>query len=186
MTMTRPVQNRERTCSNEDGPPQYIPPTLRSEYWTPWRSQLNQTSTSKDWRDPPPHRDLSESPPKCSDSPNWCVPSPSCLVSFKNPSPPSQSPPQSPTPSVSPLHPSSAIQMPSQQHTQSQLTSELIRIIKTTSEALQSIATIGGSTWVVCIVHHFTSGCGGCGGRCWLWWKMLVVGIFGASHAGVA
>ena len=139
MTATRHVRNRKCTCSNKNRPPQYVPPALHGEYQTSWRSQLNQTSTSKDWRDPPPHKDLPESPLKCSDSLDWCTPSPNRPVSFKNPSPPPSPPPQSPTPSASPLHPLPTIQIPPRHDTQSQLTSELIGIMKTTLEALQNI-----------------------------------------------
>ena len=140
--MNRCVQNHERTRSNKNRPLRYVPPALCGEYRTSWRSQLNQTSTSKDWRDPPPHKDLPESPPKCLDSLDWCVPSPNCPVSFKNPSPPPSPLPQSPTPSASPLHPPPTVQIPPQHHTQSRLTSELIGIIKTTSETLQGIVQI--------------------------------------------
>jgi hypothetical protein len=45
------------------------------------------------------HSTMSEGPshaptniPKCLDSPDWCTPSPNCLISFQSPSPPPQSP----------------------------------------------------------------------------------------------
>src|SRR6202167_1770700 len=56
--------------------------------------------------------------------------------------PTAPSPPQSPTPSTSSLHPPETVRIPPQHHTQSQLTSELIGIIKTASEALQSIVQV--------------------------------------------
>jgi hypothetical protein len=138
MTATRRDGFRATTRTVPDGSPRYVPPALRSEYRTPWRSQLQQTSTSKDWRDPPPHKDLPESPLKRSDSPDWRAPSPNRPVSFKSPSPP----PQSPAPSASPLRPPETVRIPLQHHTQSHLTSELVGIIKTTSEALQGIVRI--------------------------------------------
>jgi hypothetical protein len=119
-----------------------VPPTLRSEVRTSWRSRLPQTRPSKDWRDPPPHRDPPQSLPNHSDSPNWRMPSPNRPISFKNSSPPPSPPPQSPTPSANPLHPPPTIQIPPRHETQSQLTAELIGIMKTASEPLQNIVRV--------------------------------------------
>jgi hypothetical protein len=115
-----------------------VPPALRYDKGTSQRSSLPNPGHSKGWRDPPPHKDPSARSPKRSDSPNWRAPSPNRPTSFRNPSPP----PQSPAPSASPLHPSETVRIPLQHHTQSQFTSELIGIIKTTSEALQSIVRV--------------------------------------------
>ena len=115
-----------------------MPPALQDDKGTSRRSSLPNPSHSKGWRDPPPHKDPSTHSPKCSDSLNWRAPSPNCPTSFRNPSPP----PQSPTPSASSLHPPETVRVPPRHHTQSQLTLELIGIIKTTSEALQSIIRV--------------------------------------------
>ena len=138
VTAKRPVRNRERTRSNEDRPPRYVPPTLRGGYWTPWRSQLHQASISKDWRDPPPHKDLPQSP-RPSDSPDWRAPSPNCPASFRNPSPLPQSPPPSP---ISPPQTLKALPTPQLHPTKLQAVPELILIIKTASNTLQGIIRI--------------------------------------------
>jgi hypothetical protein len=139
VTATRRDGFRATTRAVPDGSPRYVPPALRNEYRTPWRSQLQQTSTSKDWRDPPPHRDLPENPPKHSDSPNWRAPSPNRPTSFRNPSPPLQSPP---APPISPSYPPEMLFTPPKRHIESRLTFELVSVIKTTSEALQSIIRV--------------------------------------------
>jgi hypothetical protein len=138
VTATRPARNREHIRSNEDGPRRYVPPALQSEDQTSWRSQLPESRPSADWRDPSPHVDPPNPKLKRSDSPNWRTPSPNRPASFKNPSPL----PQPPTPSASPLHPPEIIQIPLRHDTQSQLTTKLIGIVKTTSETLQSIVQL--------------------------------------------
>ena len=115
-----------------------MPPALEDDKGTSRRSSLPNPGHSEGWRDPPPHKDPSVRSPTRSDSLNWRAPSPNHPTSFRNPSPP----PQSPTPPTSPLQPSETVRVPPQHHTQSQLTSELIGIIKTTSEALQSIVRV--------------------------------------------
>ena len=135
MTAKRPVRNRERTRSNEDGPPRYVPPALRGGYRTPWRSQLHQASISKDWRDPPPHKDLPQSP-RPLDSPDWRAPSPNRPASFRNPSPLPQSPPPSP---VHLAHTPKMLPIPQPPQAEFQAIPELFSIIKTASNTLQSI-----------------------------------------------
>ena len=76
--------------------------------------------------------------PKHSDSPNWCAPSPNHSISFRNPSPP-QSPPVPPT---SPLPTPEIPRTTQQYHSESRLGSELISLIKATSEALRGIAQV--------------------------------------------
>jgi hypothetical protein len=133
---TRPVQNRGPTGSNHNGPPWYMPPALCSEVWTSWRSWLPQTRPSKDWRDPPPHRDPPQSLPKRSDSPNWRAPSPNRPASFKNPSPP---PSELPLPPLTPTHILKRPQTPPASTPESQLNQELETLIKNTAEALWAI-----------------------------------------------
>jgi len=135
VTATRRARFRTTTRVERDGSPRYVPPALRDDKGTSRRSSLPNPGHSEGWRDPPPHKDPSVRSPTRSDSPNWRAPSPNRPISFKNPSPP----PQSPTPSTSPLQTPETVRVPPRHHTQSQLTSELIGIIKTTSEALQSI-----------------------------------------------
>src|SRR6202050_2603109 len=136
------VTQRDGFCATKrverDGTPRYVPPALRGDPRTYRGSQQPLSRHSEAWRDPPPHKKPQKSTKKYSDSLNWHAPSPNRPISFQSPSPP----PQSPTPSASPLHPPPTVQIPSQHHTQSNLTSELIGIIKTTSEALQSIVRI--------------------------------------------
>ena len=139
VTVTRPVRNRERPHSNEDGPPQYIPPALRGEDRTPRRSHLPKTHSSKHWRDSPLHKDLPQSP-RPSDSPDWRAPSPNRPTSFRSPSPP---PPQSSPPSpVPPTHTPKMLSLPQSHHTEFQAIPELFLIIKTASSTLQSIIRI--------------------------------------------
>jgi hypothetical protein len=138
VTATRRARLRTTTRAEHDESPRYVPPALRSDHRTSWRSRLPKSRPSADWRDPPPHIDPPTPKPRRSESPNWRAPSPNRPVSFRNPSPP----PQSPNPSTSSLHPPETVRVPPRHHTQSQLTSELIGIIKTTSEALQSIVRV--------------------------------------------
>ena len=72
--------------------------------------------------------------PRPLDSLNWRVPSPNHPILCWSLSPPPQSPP---TPPISPLPP-----MPPKTLTRSQLTHDLISLIKTTLEALQNIVHI--------------------------------------------
>src|ERR1700677_1773389 len=118
--------------------PRYIPPALQGNNGTSLESQLPKPRCSEGWRDPPPHKDPSARKPKRSDSPNWRAPSPNRPASFRSPSPLPQSPS---TPPISPLHPDMP-PMPLKNHTKSQLTCELVSLIKTTSEALQYIVRI--------------------------------------------
>jgi hypothetical protein len=106
---------------------------------TPRRSFQHNPWSQNFRRDPPPHKDSPIRSPRPSDSPNWRAPSPSRPASFRSPSPPPQSPPTLPT---SPLHTPETVPVPQQHHTESRLTVELISIIKTTSEALQSIVRV--------------------------------------------
>ena len=101
-------------------------------------SQLPLTHCSKGWRDPPPHKDPPARNPICSDSPNWRAPSPNCPASFQSLSPPPQPPP---TLHISPPCPDIP-SMPPKNITRSQLTSDLVSLIKTTSEALRNIVHI--------------------------------------------
>ena len=133
---------RERFCTTphveHNGPPRYVPPALRGTTETSERSQPPQTHCSNEWRDPPPHKDLPAQNLKCLDSLDWRTPSPNCPISFRSPSPPPQSPPAPPTsplcPDIPPMSPKNI--------TGSQLTSDLVSLIKTTSEALQNIVHI--------------------------------------------
>jgi hypothetical protein len=138
MTTTRRAHFRTTTRAERHGSPRYVPPALRGDNGTSRRSSPSNPGSSEGWRDPPPHIDPPNPKPKRSDSPNWRAPSPNRPASFRNPSPP----PQLPTPSASPLRPPKTVRIPPQHHTQSQLTSELIGIIKTTSETLQGIVRI--------------------------------------------
>src|SRR6202050_4602320 len=135
MSATRRDGSRTTTRVKCDGSPFYIPPTLRKHRETPYMSQQRVPWSQDVHREPPPHKDPPQNLLRRLDSPNWRAPSPNRPISFRNPSPP----PQSPTPSASSLHPPETVWVPPQHHTQSQLTLELIGIIKTTSEALQSI-----------------------------------------------
>jgi hypothetical protein len=136
VTATRRVQNRGPAGSNQTEPLQYVPPALQSNNRASWRSQLPNPHLSKNSRDPPPHKDPPAQNPKRSDSPDWGSPSPNHPISFRNPSPP-QSPP---APPASPLLTPETPQTTQQYHLESQLGSELITLIKVTSEALRSIA----------------------------------------------
>jgi hypothetical protein len=136
VTAKRPVRNRERPRSNEDGLLQYVPPALRGEDWTPRRSHLPQTRSAKDWRDPPPHKNLPQSPPRPSDSPDWRAPSPNRPASFRSPSPPPQSPPSSPVHST---HTPKMLPIPQPPQAEFQAIPKLFSIIKTASNTLQSI-----------------------------------------------
>jgi hypothetical protein len=145
----RPFENRTShvTATRRDGlrttrtvlsgQPRYVPPALRSNIKTSYRSQQPWSNHSNNWRDPPPHKDLSARNPNRSDSPNWRAPSPNRPATFRNPSPLPQSPP---TPPISPPCPTPL--MPPKNHTESRLTFELISLMKTTSEALQNIVRI--------------------------------------------
>ena len=139
VTATRPARSRGPAGSNHDGPPRYVPPALRSEVRTSWRSQLPQTRPSKDWRDPPPHRDPPQSLPKRSDSPNWRAPSPNRPTSFKSPSPP---PSESPLPPLTPTHIPKRPQTPPASTPESQLSQELETLIKNAAEALRTIVRV--------------------------------------------
>jgi hypothetical protein len=114
-----------------------VPPALRGDTRTYRGSQQSHSCHPEAWRDLPPHKEPPQSPPRCSDSPNWRTPSPNRPASFWSPSPP-QSPP---APPISPLC-SEIPPMPSKHHTESRVVSELVSIIKTTSDALQSIIWI--------------------------------------------
>jgi hypothetical protein len=138
VTATRRVRNRGPAGSNQTEPLRYIPPTLRSNNRASWRSQLPNPHLSKNSRDLPPHKDPPAQNPKRSDSLDWRSPSPNRPISFRNPSPP-QSPP---APPASPLLTPKTPQTTQQYHLESQLGSELINLIKATSEALRSIAQV--------------------------------------------
>ena len=135
VTATRREDFRATTRAARIGPPLYVPPALRNDGETPYRSQQRIPWPRDVRRDPPPHRDPQQSPPRRSDSPNWRAPSPDRPAAFRSYSPPPQPPP---TPPICPNIPS----MPPQNHTRSQLTSDLVSLIKTTSEALQGIVRI--------------------------------------------
>jgi hypothetical protein len=139
VTAKRPIRNRERPRSNEDGPPRYVPPALRGEDRTPKRSQLPRPHQSKERRDLPPHMDPLTPKPRPSDSLDWRTPSPNRPTSFRNPSPPPQSPPPSPVP---PAHTPRTIPLPQLHHTEFRAIPELFSIIKTASNTLQSIIRI--------------------------------------------
>ena len=143
MTAMRRERFRATTRVERDGPPRYVPPALRGITETSKWSQPPQTRCSNEWRDPPPHKDLPAQNPNRSDSPDWRAPNPNCPISFRSPSPPPQSPPPQslPAPPTSPLCPDIP-PMPPQNITGSQLTSDLVSLIKTTSEALQNIVHI--------------------------------------------
>jgi hypothetical protein len=89
-------------------------------------------------RDPPPHRDPPQSPRDVRTARTGAHLALTAPPHSGAHSPPPQSPP---TPPISPLCPNIP-PMPPQHHTESQLTSELVSLIKTTSEALQSIIRI--------------------------------------------
>ena len=129
---------RTTTHVERNGPPRYVPPALRGITGISRVSQLPLTRRSKEWRDPPPHKDLPAQNPTHSDSPDWRAPSPNRPASFRSPSPHPKSPPILPISPLCPdIHP-----MPLQNITGSQLTSDLVSLIKTTSEALQNIIHI--------------------------------------------
>jgi len=145
VTATRTDRFRATTRATHIGPPLYVPPALRGSSRTSHRSQQSNPRHSGDWRDPPPHKKFQNASKKRSDSPNWRAPSPNRPTSFRNPpaSPqppasPANSPPASPTRSLRPEIPPTV----QQHHFESQLGSELIALVKTTSEALRSIAQV--------------------------------------------
>ena len=145
MTATDRDRVRATTHATHTGAPRYVPPALRSHQGTSHGSKSPQFDHSSGWRDPPPHKIPQNAPKKCSDSPNWRAPSPNRPITFRNPpafpqppASPANSPPTSPTRSLHPETPPTA-----QQHRfESQLGSELIALIKTTSDALRSIAQV--------------------------------------------
>ena len=132
----------ERFCTTtrieHDGLPRYMPPALRGITGISQVSQLPLARHSKGRRDPPPHKDPPAQNPNCSDSPNWHTPSPNCPASFWSLLPPPQPPSILHISSLCPDIPS----MPPKNHTGSQLTSDLVSLIKTTLEALQNIVHI--------------------------------------------
>jgi hypothetical protein len=138
--VTASNRNRYRAPARSKpvGPPLYIPPALRNNIKTSYRSQYTPSNRSNNWRDPPPHKNPLARNPKRSDSPNWRSPSPNRPATFRCPSPPPQSPSNPP---VSPLCPNIPL-MPPKNHTESRLTFELVSLMKTTSEALQNIVCI--------------------------------------------
>ena len=138
VTATQRDGFRATTRAKRDGPPLYIPPALRGDGETTYESQRRVPWSQDVRRDPPPHKDLSTRGRKRSDSPNWRAPSPDRPASFRSHSPPPQPPP---TPPICPPCPHIPFS-PQKNLTGSQLTSDLISLIKTTSEALQSIVRI--------------------------------------------
>jgi hypothetical protein len=90
------------------------------------------------WRDPPPHKGPPNHTPKRSDSQDWREPRPGHPTTFQSPSAPPHSLPASPTCSFCPETPPTT----QQHHFESQLGTKLIALIKTTSEALRSIAQV--------------------------------------------
>jgi hypothetical protein len=126
------------THATDAASPCYVPPTLCNNIKTSYRSQQLWSNSFNNWRDLPPHKTLSSAAPKCSDSPNWRTPSFNCPISFLSLSPP-QSPP---APLVSSLHTLKPLPTPQQHCFDSQLSSELILIIKTATEALQGIVQL--------------------------------------------
>ena len=149
---TRRERFRATTRVERDGPPRYVAPALRGITGISRVSQLPLTRRSKGWRDPPPHKDPPARNPNRSDSPNWRAPSPNRPASFRSSSPHPKSPPIPPT---SPLCPDIPL-MPPQNITGSQLTSDLVSLIKTTSEALQNIVHIAAQlmAWSLCEDTH--------------------------------
>jgi hypothetical protein len=139
VTATQRDGFRATTRVKRDGPPLYIPPALRGDGETTYESQRRVPWSQDVRRDPPPHKDLSTRGRKRSDSPNWRAPSPDRPASFRSHSPPPQSPP---TPPICPPCPHIPSSPQKKNLTGSQLTSDLISLIKTTSEALQSIVRI--------------------------------------------
>jgi hypothetical protein len=138
MTATRHVRFRATTHVEPTEPPRYIPPALRHDMGT-HHCSFKQNPWSQNFRrDPPPHKDTPIHSPRPSDSLNWRAPSPNHPASFRSLLPPPQSPP---TPPISPICPNIP-PMPLKNLTGSQLTSNLVSLIKTTSEALQSIVRI--------------------------------------------
>jgi hypothetical protein len=137
VTATRHDRFRATTHAAHTGQPRYVPPALRNNIKTSYRSQYTQSNRSNNWRDSPPHKDPSARNLKRSDSPNWRAPSPNRPTTFRNPSPLPQSPP---TPLISPPCPTPL--MPPKNHAESRLTLELVSLIKTTSEALQKVVCI--------------------------------------------
>jgi hypothetical protein len=113
-------------------PPQYIPPALRHDTGTPHRSFQQNPWSQNFRRDPPPHKYTPTHSPRPSDSPNWRAPSPNRPASSRSPLPSPQPPP---TPPISPLCPDIPL-MPLKNLTRSQLTSNLVSLIKTTLEVL--------------------------------------------------
>src|ERR1700683_2179046 len=103
MTTMHHTYFRSTLRAKHDGPPRYVPPTLRDNNRTSRGSRLPNSGHSTGWRDPPPHKDPEVQSPKRSDSLNWRAPSPNHPISFQN----STTPPQSlPAPPIRPLYPS--------------------------------------------------------------------------------
>ena len=122
VTTTQRDSFRTTTRVEHDGTPRYVPPALRGNNRTPYRSHQSNSRHSGDWRDQLPHKDLPTRGQKGSDRPNWRAPSPNHPASFWSDSPPPHSPPpQAPlTPPISPLFPNIS-SMPPQNHTGSRL-----------------------------------------------------------------
>ena len=145
VTETRRARFRATTRAVHPGPPLYVPPALRGDGETPHESRRRTPWSQDVRRDPPPHKDPLQSLPRHSDSPNWRTLSPNRPITFRSPpaspqppTPPANSPPASPTRSFHPEIPPAT----PQHHLESELGSELIALIKATSNALQGIALV--------------------------------------------
>jgi hypothetical protein len=139
VTATRHDDFRATTRVVPAGPPKYVPPALRDIKGTP-RCSFQQNPWSQTFRrDPPPHRDPQNQVPRPSDSPNWRAHSPNRPATSRSLSPPPQ-PPM--TPPASPSHPLEMPHVAPQRHPESQLGSELVALIKATSDALRGIALV--------------------------------------------
>ena len=153
MIATRRARSHATTRAVHPRPPLYVPPALCGDGETPHESRQRTPWSQDVRRDPPPHKDPLQSPLRRLDSPNWRTPGPNRPATFRSPpappqspAPPANSPPASPT---CPFHPKTP-PTTQQHHFKSQLGTELIALIKTTSEALQSIAQVaeGLICWV--------------------------------------
>jgi hypothetical protein len=139
VTTTRRDSVRATTRVVPAGPPKYVPPAFRDNKGTP-RCSFQQDWWSQNFRrDPPPHRDPPSQAPRPSDSPNWRAHSPNRPPTSRSPSP-SPQPPM--TPPASPSHPPEAPPITLQHHPESRLGSELVSLIKATSDALRGIALV--------------------------------------------
>jgi hypothetical protein len=138
VTATQRDRFRATTHVAPTVPPQYIPPAHRHDTGSPHRSFQQNLWSQNFRRDPPPHKYTPTHSPKPSDSLNWHAPSPNRPATFRSLSPPLHPPS---TPSASPYPP----EIPPaalQHHPESQLGSELISLIKATSDALRGIALV--------------------------------------------